>query len=299
MNKKINSKSAALLVILTGVLWGTTSIFVNGLNSCSLSSMEIGAVRTGVCTALLFCIISIYKPSLFKIRLRDIWMFIGTGLLSLVFFSFCYFKTIIDAGPSIAVSLLYTSPIWVMLFSAVLFKEKLSLQKIIAIPVTVIGCALTTGIIGTGGALTPQIIITGLLSGIGYALYSIFGRYATEKYSSLTITFYTFLLAFIGFLCFTKPAEIAQKCTADAKVIILSVLIGIICSLLPYMFYTIGLNNMETSVAAILVAVEPLVGCIIGITIFRDPLSPTKIAGIILILASIIILNLKSKKKTE
>lgn len=50
-------------------------------------------------------------------------MFIGTGLFSLVFFSICYFKTIVDAGPSIAVSLLYTSPIWVMLFSAVLLKK--------------------------------------------------------------------------------------------------------------------------------------------------------------------------------
>lgn len=293
MDKKINPKISALLVIFAGVLWGVTSIFVKGLDGFGLNSMEIGVLRTGICTALLFFIILIYKPSLFKIRLRDIWMFIGTGLFSLVFFSICYFKTIVDAGPSIAVSLLYTSPIWVMLFSAVLFKEKLTAQKIIAIPIAVLGCALTTGIIGAGASLTPQIIITGLLSGIGYALYSVFGRYATEKYSSLTITFYTFLFAFIGFMCFTKPGEIVQKCTADSKVILFAVLIAVVSSLLPYIFYTIGLNNMEASVAAVLVAVEPLVGCIIGITVFHDSASPSKIIGITLILGSIIFLNIK------
>lgn len=299
MNKKINPKISALLVILAGALWGVTSIFVKGLDGFGLNSMEIGVLRTGICTALLFFIILIYRPSLFRIKLRDIWMFIGTGLFSLVFFSICYFKTIVDAGPSIAVSLLYTSPIWVMLFSAVLFKEKLTAQKIIAIPIAVLGCALTTGIIGTGASLTPQIIITGLLSGIGYALYSVFGRYATEKYNSLTITFYTFLFAFIGFLCFTKPGEIVQKCTADSKAILLAVLIAIVSSLLPYIFYTIGLNNMEASVAAVLVAVEPLVGCVIGITVFHDGASPSKIIGIALILGSIVFLNIRRKNNAN
>ena len=299
MDKKINPKISALLVILAGVLWGVTSIFVKGLDGFGLNSMEIGVLRTGICTALLFFIILIYRPSLFRIKLRDIWMFIGTGLFSLVFFSICYFKTIVDAGPSIAVSLLYTSPIWVMLFSAVLFKEKLTAQKIVAIPIAVLGCALTTGIIGTGASLTPQIIITGLLSGIGYALYSVFGIYATEKYNSLTITFYTFLFAFIGFLCFTKPGEIVQKCSADSKVILLAVLIAVISSLLPYIFYTIGLNNMEASVAAVLVAVEPLVGCVIGITVFHDGASLSKIIGIALILGSIVFLNIRRKNNAN
>lgn len=299
MNKKINPRLAALLVISAGVLWGTISIFVNTLDAYGLDSMEMGVLRTGVCVIVLFFIILLYKPALFKIKIKDIWMFIGTGLLSLVFFSFCYFTTILNASPSVAVSLLYTSPIWVMLFSSVLFKEKLTVQKIIAIPITVLGCALTTGLIGTDTALTPKIIITGVLSGIGYALYSVFGRYATEKYNSLTITFYTFLFAFFGFLCFTKPAILLQKATADSRVLIFSVLIGIICSFLPYIFYTIGLNNMETSVAAILVAVEPLVGCVIGITVFKDSLSAAKVAGILFILASIVILNVKRKNKND
>lgn len=297
MDKKISPKISALLVIMAGMLWGTISIFINTLDKYGLNSMEMGVLRTSVCVILLFFIILFYKPSLFKIHLKDIWMFIGTGLLSLVFFNYCYFSTILNSSASVAVSLLYTSPVWVMLFSSVLFKEKLTAQKRIAIPITVLGCALTTGIIGTGGALTSRVILTGLLSGIGYALYSIFGRYATEKYSSLTITFYTFLFAFFGFLFFTKPTELVQKATADSKVIIFSLLISIVCSFLPYIFYTVGLNNMETSVAAILVAVEPLVGCIISVTVFNDNMSPTKIAGIVLILLSIVILNLKKESK--
>lgn len=54
MNKKINPKISALLVIFAGVLWGVTSIFVKGLDGFGLNSMEIGVLRTGICTALLF-----------------------------------------------------------------------------------------------------------------------------------------------------------------------------------------------------------------------------------------------------
>lgn len=55
MDKKINPKISALLVILAGVLWGVTSIFVKGLDSFGLNSMEIGVLRTGICTALILC----------------------------------------------------------------------------------------------------------------------------------------------------------------------------------------------------------------------------------------------------
>ena len=90
-----------------------------------------------------------------------------------------------------------------------------------------------------------------------------------------------------------------QKCAADSKVILLAILIAVISSLLPYIFYTIGLNNMEASVAAVLVAVEPLVGCVIGITVFHDGASPSQIIGIALILGSIVFLNIRRKNNAN
>ena len=53
---------------------------------------------------------------------------------------------------------------------------------------------------------------------------------------------------------------------------------------------------METSRAAILVAVEPMVGCIIGMTVFGEPHNLMKITGIVLILLSIVILNIHPKR---
>lgn len=295
----MKNKAPALYVLAAGVLWGTICISVNMLSAYSVSSMEIGFLRMLVCAVCMLFALLIYKPSLLKINIKDIWMFIGTGVISLTFFNWCYFTTIVESETSVAVSLLYTSPVWVMLFSAVLFKEKITVKKVSAMVITVIGCVLITGIIGSGAQLSPKIILTGIGAGIGYALYSIFGRYATAKYNSLTITFYTFLFSAIGFAFMVKPNELIGKCTANPMIVLIAAVSGILCGVLPYIFYTIGLKRLEPSTAAVLAAVEPLVACLIGIFGYRDTVTLSKISGIIMVLASIILLGAKNGKRIK
>ena len=55
-------------------------------------------------------LIFIKDKNLFKIKLRDLWCFAGTGLLSIVFFNLCYFKEITITSLSVAAILLYTAP---------------------------------------------------------------------------------------------------------------------------------------------------------------------------------------------
>lgn len=295
----MNKKTATFSVILAGALWGIISIFVNILKGFGFTSTDISFLRVLTCAVLMFIFLVIYDRKLLKFRLKDIWMFIGTGIISLTLFSLCYFTTIINIEASVAVSLLYTSPVFVMLFSAVLFKEKITVKKIIAIILTVAGCAFISGMIGSGTKMGIKALLIGIGSGLFYALYSIFGRYATAKYHPFTITFYTFVFAIIGFLPFVKPVDIIQILGSDVKAIIISIVSGLICGVLPYVFYTLGLKHLDTTVAGVLVAVEPLVGCVVGIIGFHESSDALKILGIGLILASILLLNIERKPKTD
>lgn len=290
MNKRIST----FFVILAGVLWGIISIFVNALTKIGFSSAEISFMRVLTCAVLMLLFLLIYDKKLLKINIKDIWMFIGTGIISLTFFSFCYFTTIVNVEASVAVSLLYTSPIFVMIFSAILFKEKITVKKIVAIILTVAGCSLVSGIIGSGAKIGFQALIIGIGAGFFYALYSIFARFATKKYHSFTITFYTFVFSSIGFLPFVKPINTIDALVKSPKAIAIVIISGILCGILPYIFYTIGLERLDTSVAGVLVAVEPLVGCVVGIIGFKESADIVKILGIALILSSIVILNIGS-----
>lgn len=59
--------------------------------------------------------LALTRRDLLKIKLRHIWYFIGTGIISLALFNLCYFTVIELSQASIAVVLLYTSPIFVTL----------------------------------------------------------------------------------------------------------------------------------------------------------------------------------------
>lgn len=123
-------------------------------------------------------------------------MFIGTGVISLTFFSLCYFTTIMEIGTSVAVILLYISPIFVLLL---------------------------------GEAITLKGFLIGLCAGFGYALYSIFSRFALKKYNSFTITFYTFVFSGLSLLPFIHPLEVSSK--LNSKVWIFAIGIAFFCSI--------------------------------------------------------------------
>lgn len=94
---------------------------------------------------------------------------------------------------AVAALLLYTAPVFVMLMSLLCFGEAFTRTKALALLLTFSGCACVTGVFGSSLTLTLSGLLYGLGSGFGYALYSIFGKYAVRKYSSLTITAYTFI----------------------------------------------------------------------------------------------------------
>ena len=292
-DKKSASIKPIISVLLAGILWGVINIFIKRMSGSGLDALQISAIRMTVACITFTIVMLIKGRSKFRIRLKDIWIFICTGVVSIVLFNTCYFYTMINSQASVAVVLLYTSPIFVMLLSALLFKEKITAQKVIALLLTFAGCVLVAGLTGGASAIPPLVILTGIASGLFYALYSIFGNVGLKKYDTMTVTFWTFLFAFLASLPLGKVGQTIEAFRAEPSLILWGIGIGIISTVLPYFFYTWGLQRMETSKAAILVAVEPLVGSVIGMTVFGEPHDFLKILGIALILASIVLLNIR------
>lgn len=283
-----------LCTIFAGVLWGTISVFLKNLSSSGLSLIQITACRAVFSSFFLFVYFLVKDKNLLKIKLKDIWMFVGTGVVSLTFFSLCYFSTILESGASIAVILLYTSPIFILLLSAILFKEKITKIKLFALILTFVGCIFVTGV-GGENHLSAKGLFIGLCAGFGYALYSIFSRFALEKYKPLTVTFYTFVFSSISLLPFCNIVEICSSFSEKSLLFLIG--IALVCTVLPYIFYTFGLSGLETGKAAILVTVEPLVGSLIGIFVWKENLDMLKLIGIIMIFIAVILINLNCKSQ--
>lgn len=287
-------KTAPIFVLIAGCLWGSMGIFVRGLSLYGFTSLEIGALRVFGALLFLGTGIFLYNRKMFRIRLKDLWCFFGTGIVSIVFFNYCYFTTIQLTSLSVAAVLLYTAPVIVTTLSIFLFKEQFHAKKLLALVMAFTGCVLVTGILSQKLTLTTGGILLGLGAGFGYAMYSIFGRYAIERgYESLTISFYTFLFACFGFFPLIDIKHLAECFEPEWSLAGLLAGLVMLNTVIAYLTYTIGLTYMEAGRASILASIEPVVASVIGFFLYKERLSVMTLLGVVLVLGSAVIVNLE------
>lgn len=284
-----------LYILAAGALWGTIGLFFNRLSDLGLDRFQIMLLRIGIAAICLGLYIALMNRDLFKIDLRDWWMFFGTGICSLMFFNYCYFTCIAMVSVSVAAVLLYTAPMMVMVMSIILFHETFTMKKGAVILMTFAGCVLVTGL-SSGNSIGAAGILVGLGAGFGYALYSIFSTYALKKYHSITITFYTFVLAALGTLPLSHVNQMLPM-LQNPQVLLYGAGLGILACLFPYLLYTRGLTGVIASHASVMATVEPVVATIIGVAVFGDVMTVGKLCGIILILSGIVVLNVSVSAK--
>lgn len=276
-------------------LWGLIALFVRGLSSFGFTAMEIVTIRVTAATILLLVIGFIRFRSQMRISIKDLPMFFGTGILSIVFFNWCYFTAINYLPISLAVILLYTSPAFVAVLSFFFLKESLSVKKIIAVIGTISGCALISGLTGDSRqTISVLALLIGLGSGLGYALYSIFGKFALRKYPPFTVTLYTFVVAAIVLLPVVRLWE-KSELLLNVNVLLYGGGLGLIPTVLAYFLYTWGLERTESSKAAVIATVEPIVATVLGVIFYNEKLTGLQIAGSLLILTSVIVVNLPTE----
>lgn len=294
MNSKHNYKFIYIIyILLAGILWGFIGLFSTIMTNHGFFPVEIAFVRTSVTAVGMFIYILFKDRKLFCINFRNIWMFFATGIVSIVIFNISYFITINVLNVSLAAILLYTGPFFVVILSSIFFNEKISMQKFAILLMASLGCALTVGVFNGKGSISVLGIITGLLSGLAYGLYSIFGKIALKKYDSYTVIFYTFLIASLSLSVIAIDKDFTSKITS-APAIFASLGIGIVSTIFPFVLYTKGLNNVEAGRASIMTFAEPVVATIIGVSIFGDSLTLLGIFGMLLVFVSLVLLNLRS-----
>lgn len=282
-----------IYILLAGVLWGTMGIFVRRLAAFGFSSLQIACLRIIAAGILFFFYLWIADRRKLRIQKKDLPLFLGMGLGSILFFTICYFTTIQKTSLAVAAILLYTSPVFVVLLSAVFLKEKITGRKMLALGIAFLGCVFVAGV-GEASGLTGAGLLTGLCSGLGYGLYSIFGSVLLKKYHPYTVSAYAFIFAGAGALLLCDVKDTAEKTTGGgnaAFVLGFVLLTAVVTAVAPFLLYTVGLLRAEASEAAIMAMIEPLVAAVIGIAVFGESLTKQALFGIACIAGAVLILN--------
>ena len=281
------------LVIIAGILWGFTGLFVRRLTVLGLMPMEIAFLRLLVALTILSCYLLIgRRRDIVTVKRKDLPIFIAAGLVSLTFFNFFYFHSIIYSTVAIAVCLLYTAPAFVVLLSALLFHEHITGRKAVALVIIFCGCVCASGVFVGDQIISPRGFFFGIGSGICFGMFSIFSRILLNRgYVALSVTFFTLVVGTIGTAFFVDMAALFASLTMT--MIFYAIGIGFFCSFLPYLLYPAGLKYLETGEAAMLVTSEPLTAAVVSVVFVGEPLTFSVATGILLIIGGIVVINLR------
>ncbi|WP_300411664.1 DMT family transporter [uncultured Oscillibacter sp.] len=282
---------AAVAILAAAALWGVIGLWNRRLMAAGLSPLSIVVVRNLGGCALLAAFFLVRDRSVFRVERRHLKYFFGTGVVSVVLFTVCYFSCQKLCSLAVASILLYTAPSFVVLLSAVLWKEPVTRKKLLALFLTLVGCACVCGVFSGGLSVTLPGVLLGLGAGFFYALYSIFGRYALAHYPPLTVTVWTFLFAGPASLALLRPAELAGAFAGNPGLWGTALALAVFSTALPYVLYTWGLARMEPGRASILASLEPVAATLTGALVFGEPLGPLTALGIFGVLAGVCILR--------
>ena len=287
---KKSPRGAYASILAAAALWGIIGVWNRNLMAAGLSPTGIVVVRNFGGMLLLLAVFAVKDRGVFHVRREHLKYFFGTGIISVVLFTSCYFSCQKICSLAVASILLYTAPSFVVILSAMLWKEPVTKKKLLALALTLVGCACVCGVFDGGLTVTFTGILLGLGAGFFYALYSVFGRYALAHYSSMTVTVWTFIFAGPASLVMLRPAEMRAVFTAPSAWLLAAGLV-VFSTVAPYILYTRGLARVESGKASIMASLEPVVAALAGILAFGEPVNAATVIGIICVLAGVAILR--------
>lgn len=291
-------KKYDISILAAGILWGVIGLFTRQLSGLGVSSGGVLIIRSGGC-ALLFALCALVRDaSLLKIRWRDLWLFVCFGLGSTLFFTYCYYRSIELGSLSAACTLMYSAPVFVMVISLFVFREKFTRRKLLALVCAVAGCCLVSGLLEGGGSeLSLAGVVYGFLAGIGYAFYSVCIKALSNRgYATVTINAYGWILCTLGGLVIWGFAPAAPMFQSGMG-FWLSVGMIVISGFLPALLYSYGLRGEEAGKGAVMASVEPVMASVMGFAVFGETPTFLGILGVALVLGAVAILNTGAKKE--
>jgi len=291
-----NHRWGYLYVVLAALMWGLSGSSAKFLFNSGITPFQLVQLRLTISAALLFLCLLIRFSSLLKISRSDIFYFILFGTVGMAGVQFTYLFTISKIKVAAAILLQYLAPSFIALHSVVFMREKLNPLTLIALAGATFGCYLVVGAYNLE-ILSMNIvgIISGLLSALTFAWYTIHGEYGMRRYNPWTVLFYALFFGAVVWNILHPPLEAFMHVYSPVQWLWI-LYIGVLGTLVPFGLYLEGINLIRSTRASITATLEPITAGIISYIFLNEIMGIPQITGGIIVIASIILLQLNQEQ---
>lgn len=292
-----DSLLGALAVVAAAFIWGTLGIFAKILYAEGVSFESLVAFRAGIgwVAVMLFLLASGGAKSLL-VSGRDLVFLVPLGLVGIGVFYLLYFYTVRESTVGTAAILLYSSPAFVVVLARLFLREKLNAAKMLALALTICGIFLVVGAYDPANLeVSPKVLLSGLLSGLTYGLYSIFGRPVAGRLGPPVVLGYALFFGAALLVVAALPTLDTLRGLSVGSYALLTML-AVVHTTLAFALYTFGLGRLGAGRAAIVATVEPVVAGALGTVLLAEDLTVPKVAGAVLVISGAALAQVRLRK---
>ncbi len=229
--------------------------------------------------------------ALFKASPKELVPCALVGIVGLAAANTCYYECMGEVGMSTASVLLYTSPVFGVMLGRVLYREDVTPNKLVAIVFNIVGCvlAVTNGDL-SGFHFSVWGVTSGVIAGLCGASLAVFSRIATKTVHPLAVTFWGLVFGGAVMAAIAAPwPDVAAAMSPQLLLLFLG--FGLVHSCGLHLIYAGSVHGARDIEDPVVMSFETVVTVLLGIGVYAEPAGAIKVLGIVLVLASILIMN--------
>ena len=302
MNK--SNYKAHLALLGANVIYGVNHIVAKGVMPNKIGPSAFVFLRI-LGAALLFWIIKAFIKE--KVEKKDFPLLILCGLLGVASNQMFFFHGLSLTSPIDASIIITAVPVMVLIFSAFLLKEKITLNKFLGIVLGGIGAVILIWYgkksVGTSSVLGNMFVLTNACS---YALYMVLVKPLMKKYNPITIISWAFLFGFL----FMFPIGIQGILVTDFSAFTLNTYLTVAfvvlgTTFLAYLFNIYALSKVAPSVSGSYIYLQPMVSFIMVAVYafvlnqdqYAEDINYIKIFSCLMVVAGVYLISKKPRVK--
>jgi len=286
-----------LIITILVVVWAFAFLFIKiGLEELSFVNLTI--MRFLIVCLVLILILFFQKKRFSKLHKKDI-----VPIFLLGFFGVIVYHLGLNYGeqfisPAAASLIIATVPVQIIILSTIFLKEKIGLKKLIGIIIALCGVVVIS-IWGKAGASIHieyiSAVLAVLIAAIMSALYTIAGKKLLTRYSALSLTTYVMLLGSLGLTPFIRGSLLDQISKMSMTGWFAVIFLGVFSTVVGYGLWYIVLKTKSASEISIYLYAIPVLSTIISYFMFKEKITLMFILGGFLVIAGLIIVNIRTK----
>lgn len=284
-----SENKSKLMIIISMIIFGTIGIFRKYI---PMSSELIAMMRGMIGSLFLILVILIKKEKISWNTIKKHFFLIVLSGALLGFNWILLFEAYQYTSVATATLCYYMAPIFVIAVSPILFKEKLTVKKIICVIVSLIGMVFVSGILNVGFNISElKGVVFGLIAAIFYATVVIMNKKINDI-AAFDRTIMQLLTAAIILLPYNILTGQFDGVTITSHVIVLLIFVGVVHTGIAYALYFGSIKDIKAQTAAIFSYIDPIVAIILSAVVLQEAIGIYEVIGAILVLGATIISEL-------